>query len=107
MSSYYKELTEARKFLDLPQEASLKEIKSKYRELLKKWHPDRCKENEEECQEMTRRIAAAYKLISTYIDRYKFSFKEEEVEKRLPPEELLREQFGNDHLWGQNKESKR
>jgi hypothetical protein len=36
----YDEITKARQVLELHEFASLKEIKNKYQELLKEWHPD-------------------------------------------------------------------
>ena len=51
----YQDITEARKLLELPQRATMKEIKSNYRMLLAKWHPDRCSENKEQCNEMTKK----------------------------------------------------
>ena len=42
----YDEITKARQILELHESASLKEIKNKYRELLKEWHPDLCSGNE-------------------------------------------------------------
>ena len=43
----YEEITKARTILELNEFATLKDIKNKYRELLKEWHPDLCKENED------------------------------------------------------------
>ena len=43
----YEEITKARQILGLYEFAILKNIKNKYKELLKEWHPDLCIENEE------------------------------------------------------------
>ena len=43
----YEEITKAQKILELNEFTTLKEIKNKYRELLKEWHPDLCREKEE------------------------------------------------------------
>jgi DnaJ-class molecular chaperone len=43
----YEEITKARQVLELHEVATLKEIKNKYRELLKEWHTDLCREKEE------------------------------------------------------------
>jgi DnaJ-class molecular chaperone len=42
----YEEITKALQVLELHEVSSLKEIKNKYRELLKEWHPDLCMGNE-------------------------------------------------------------
>jgi hypothetical protein len=49
----YEEITKARQVLGLYESATLKDIKNNYKELLKEWHPDLCKENEEICKEKT------------------------------------------------------
>jgi len=102
----YQDITEARKLLELPQRATMKEIKSNYRMLLAKWHPDRCSENKEQCNEMTKKIIAAYKTILAYCNQYKYSFSKDEVKNNLPPEEWWFERFGNDPLWGRNSKTK-
>ena len=45
----YEEITEARGILELPETATLASIKSNYRRLLSRWHPDKCEKNREEC----------------------------------------------------------
>jgi len=36
----YEEITKARQILELYESASLRDVKYKYRELLKEWHPE-------------------------------------------------------------------
>jgi DnaJ-class molecular chaperone len=96
----YQEITEARKLLELPERATMEEIKVKYRNLTMKWHPDRCKETKEKCTEMTAKIVAAYRIIIEYCNHYKFSFSKEEVRNHLSEEEWWFERFGKDPLWG-------
>ena len=57
-----------------------KEIKNKYRELLKEWHPDLQKKNKAVRKEKTIEIINAYKTIMDYCEQYRFSSREE-VEK--------------------------
>jgi hypothetical protein len=96
----YEEITKARKILELEEVATLKEIKDKYRELLKEWHPDLSKENEDVRREKTIEIIKAYRAIMSYCEGYKFSFSKEEVEKYVSPEEDWLKRFGNDPIWG-------
>jgi acyl carrier protein len=96
----YEELTKARKVLELHEFATLKEIKNKYRELLKEWHPDLCRENEAVRKQKTIEIINAYRIIMEYCEQYRFSFSREEIEKYLSPEELWAKQFGKDPIWG-------
>jgi len=101
----YQKINEARKLLELPERASMKEIKSNYRKLLNKWHPDKSRKNSTERNEMTRKIIAAYNIIIAYCKQYKFSFTKEEVKNYLSAEEWWLERFGNDPLWGNGKKS--
>jgi DnaJ-class molecular chaperone len=100
----YEEITKARKILELDEFATLKEIKNKYRGLLKEWHPDLCKENEHIRKEKTIEIINAYRTIMSYCESYKFSFFKEEVEKYVSPEEDWIKRFGNDPIWGNYQE---
>jgi DnaJ-class molecular chaperone len=102
----YQEITEARKLLELPERATMEEIKSNYKRLLSKWHPDKCRENNEQCNEMTKKIIAAYNIIITYCNQYKFSFTKEEVNNYLSEEEWWFERFGNDPILGNDKKPK-
>jgi DnaJ-class molecular chaperone len=42
----YQKITEARQLLDLPESATMEQIKSHYRAMLSKWHPDKSMENQ-------------------------------------------------------------
>ena len=92
----YADLQEALRVLRLGERATLKEIKSRHRELVKRYHPDSGNETE---QETIRKVNAAYKVLSDYISGYRFSFVEEEFFEQNP-EERLRRQFMDDSIWG-------
>ncbi len=96
----YQEVMEAKELLNLPERASMEEIKQSYRSLISRWHPDKCRENEEKCNEMTQKIISAYKTITTYCNQYKYSFTQEEIKKYSSDEDWWFERFGNDPLWG-------
>ncbi len=100
MAISYKDIIEAKALLNLPERASREEIKANYRELISQWHPDKCKENSEKCNEMTRKIISAYNIIDIYCDQYQYSFAKEEVKRFLSDEEWWFERFGNDPVWG-------
>jgi len=102
----YQEITEARKLLELPERATMEEIKSNYKRLLSKWHPDKCRENNEQCNEVTKKIIAAYNIIITYCNQYQFSFTKEEVKNYLSEKEWWFERFGNDPILGNDKKPK-
>jgi preprotein translocase subunit Sec63 len=100
MRNTYQEITEARELLELPARTTLQEIKSHYRRLLTRWHPDKCPDKQETCHEMTTKIIAAYMRIMTYCDQYNISFEHQDVKDYVSPEEWWFERFGNDPVWG-------
>ena len=100
MKIKYQDIIEAKELLNLPERASLEEIKSSYRKLQSQWHPDKCNENKDKCTEMTRKIIAAHKTIIDYCNQYKYSFAEEEIKKYLSKEDWWFERFGDDPFWG-------
>ncbi|WP_321492126.1 J domain-containing protein [uncultured Desulfobacter sp.] len=99
----YNEIVEARGILNLPERASMEEIKSSYRKLIMQWHPDKHPDDNEKCNEMTKKLTTAYKTILHYCNQYKYSFTKEEVERYLSAEDWWFERFGNDPLWGNTK----
>jgi len=82
-----REVEEARKLLGLPEEATLKEIKSAYRKLSLKYHPDKCsRKNQKECEDMFKKINWAHDILMGYCASYKYSFKKNDVENEHLPE---------------------
>jgi len=96
-------LLEALKILELEAPASYIEIKKQYKKLLKKWHPDKCKKNQELCKQKTIEIIEASNLLIDYIENYKFSFDCKNDINNNSLEDWWFNKFGDDTLWGQNK----
>lgn len=92
----YQELQQALKVLGLPERASLKEIKARHRNLVKRHHPDR---HPDQTLDRIRDINAAYRLLMDFCADYRFSFSQEEFYEQNP-EERLRHQFSQDPVWG-------
>lgn len=82
--------------LGLGERSSLREIKTRHRELVKRHHPDTGFMGD---PETIRNINAAYKVLLDYLSGYRFSFTEEEFYEQNP-EERVRMQFADDPLWG-------
>ena len=99
MKTRFEIITEARKILELPESATLEQIKKNYKQLIKKWHPDKNLSNQGLAESKTKEIIQAYKIIIQYCDHYKFSFIREEVEKYLSDRERWFKQFGEDPIW--------
>ena len=78
----FKEIDESKAILELTKYAALKEIVEAYRELVLKYHPDRCKgKNKKECEEKFKQISYAKDLLSVYFAGYRYSFKEKDVKR--------------------------
>lgn len=92
----FSDLEKARTVLALGERASLEEIKTHYRALVKKHHPDTGNSGD---PEKIREVNAAYKVLLDYVSAYRFSFTEEDFYEQNP-EERLRQQFMSDHHWG-------
>ena len=94
----YAELQEALRILGIRERSTISEIKSRHRELVKRYHPDA---GNADGQEAIRHINAAHRVLLDYIEEYRLSFTEEEFYEQNP-EERIRQQFMNDPLWGKN-----
>lgn len=92
----YADLKEALLVMDLGERVTLKEIKTRHKELVKRHHPDTGNTDE---PEMIRKVNAAYQVVLDYIAAYRFSFAKEEFFEQNP-EERLRQQFADDPVWG-------
>jgi len=98
----YEKIKKARSILNIEEQASISEIRESYLTLLKKWHPDPASSRDQkECEERTREIIWAYKVLMEYCNIYKISFSSKEIEKYLNGEEWWRKRFGGDPLWNQ------
>ncbi|MFH1407162.1 MAG: DnaJ domain-containing protein [Candidatus Omnitrophota bacterium] len=85
----FEQINEARKILDLKETATLEEIKSAYKKLALKYHPDRCKEDKKkECEEMFKKITHANDILMAYCAGYRYSFKEKDVKKNTMDKEF-------------------
>lgn len=92
----YAELQSSLEVFGLGERATLKEIKARYRELVKRFHPDAGGEHD---PELVQKVNAAYRVLLDYVESYRFSFDEDEFYEQNP-EERLRRQFMSDPLWG-------
>lgn len=92
----YFDLQEALRVLGLGERATLKEIKTRHRELVKRHHPDAGVTDD---PDTIRQVNAAYKIITDYVSGYRFSFAENEFYEQNP-EARIWIQFADDPLWG-------
>lgn len=95
----FKEINEARETLELSESATLDEIKSAFRCLSKRWHPDSCRQNKKLCHKKMKEINKAHKTLLKYIENYRYSFSREKVTEGSIEERWMK-QYGSDPLWG-------
>lgn len=75
----YETISEARQILRLGEQATAKEIKQAYRELVNEFHPDKHQGNPK-TEEEFKKVTHAYKLLAKYCERYpqeRYEFKPE------------------------------
>jgi DnaJ-class molecular chaperone len=94
----YADLQDALRIFGLGNRSSIREIKSRHRELVKRHHPDSGNAVD---KETIQRVNAAYRILLDYVAEYRFSFAVEEFYEQNP-EERLRQQFMDTPLWGKN-----
>lgn len=98
----YDNIDKARKILELDEEVTILEVKERYYELSKKFHPDACPEsNKEKAQEKFKEITWAYTTLNEYICAYRVSFRPGDVKKMSVDKVTYRhlKQFYDD-WWG-------
>jgi len=83
----FNDIDEARKLLGLGEAATLNEIKSTYRRLANIHHPDKHTGNDNGETEIMKRLNKAYKLLTDYCSDYKYSFRQEDIERVNSAEE--------------------
>jgi len=95
-------LREAADVLGIPEQASLNEIRQKYHEQIRTWHPDVSRKDPAAAHEMTIRVKKAYDLLLDYCTNHVFSFRIEDLAQDLEqsPADFWMERFGDDPIWG-------
>jgi len=96
----YQELEAALKTFGITERATLEQIRQRYRELVKRHHPD---QNDDADQTLIRKINDAYETLRTYCAGYRYCFSKAEFLEQNP-DERLRQQFGWDPLWSGREE---
>ena len=73
-------ITKALELLELPPFITKQDIKDRYRELAKKYHPDINKSDDYKMNQ----INLAYNILMEYIENFRYSFDYEELSKQIP-----------------------
>lgn len=96
------DLREAADVLGIGEKASMFEIRQKYHEQVRTWHPDVSSGDPVISHEMTIRMKNAYDLLADYCMNHVFSFGIEDLSRELEqsPADFWMERFGDDPIWG-------
>lgn len=86
----FEEIDAARRLLELGESATLKEIKSAYRRLAHRYHPDKQSGATEVDTERIKKLNWAYQVLMDYCNDYKYRFQEEDVARIYPHDEYIR-----------------
>ena len=88
-------LLKAKTLLGLHDKATLKEIKLRYKKLMKQWHPDKHPDDVEKATQMSAKIIDAYKTLLEYTSNFEYPFDEKTIrDKYISPEEWWKNKFG-------------
>lgn len=80
----YKEIMQAKEVLKLPSFASYEFIKKRYKELVKKLHPDKNIAGGNIDVAEIKKVNNAYEVIEDYIKNYEYSFEKDAIARYNP-----------------------
>ncbi len=78
-SSINREIEAALEELDLPKLITREDIKKRYRQLARKYHPDMSG-----AEDRMESINRAYELLIHYVDAFRYRFDDEEISQQFP-----------------------
>jgi len=99
----FADLKQSLDILGLYDRVTMKQVKSRHRELVKRYHPDSGNDVD---GEKIKLINAAFRVLSDYLESYRFSFSEDEFYTQNP-EERMRLQFMDNPHWGGDRGQRR
>jgi len=88
-------LMKAKTLLGLSDKATLFDIKSRYKNMMQQWHPDKHPEDPETAHAMSTQINEAYATLLEYCSNYEYNLDENFLkEQTLTPQEWWAKRFG-------------
>jgi len=85
----------SKSLLGLRETSTIKEIKNKYKNLMKQWHPDKHKNDADKATQMSMLINEAYEIIMDYCNSYSYPLDEDSIKKTsYTPSEWWHDKFG-------------
>ena len=93
----FADLKQSLDILGLYDRVTMKQVKSRHRELVKRYHPDSGNDVD---GEKIKLINAAFRVLSDYLESYRFSFSEDEFYTQNPEERMRLQFMDNPHSGG-------
>ena len=88
-------LIKAKTLLGLGDKATLAEIKTRYKTMMKQWHPDKHTDDPITAHAMSTKINEAYATLLEYCSAYEYNFDEDFLQTQtLTPQEWWTKKFG-------------
>ncbi|MGC9436026.1 MAG: J domain-containing protein [Methanomicrobiales archaeon] len=97
-----REVRAAADVLGISDHASLHEIRARYRELMKIWHPDVAENESAQAHRMAVRLTESYEVLAEYCMHHRVSLRPEDIRREMDqsPVEYWMKRFGDDPIWG-------
>jgi DnaJ-class molecular chaperone len=87
----FDDIDKARNLLGIGEAVTLKEVRSAYRKLASRYHPDKHKTaDSKKYEETMKELNWAYKVITDFCREYKYTFTEKDVARTYPYDEYVR-----------------
>jgi len=100
------EIEKARKILKLSEKASIADVKNSYKKLVKKYHPDKCRDEKKKfCEKKIKEINKAYETIMEYCLNYRIPLRNDLSKKQDISDKEHMDRFYNG-WWADNPEKK-
>lgn len=91
----YEAVIKAKTLLGLHDKATLSEIKTRYKAMMHRWHPDKHPEDPDTATAMSAKINEAYKTLLEYVKHYEYRLDEAYLKEAcLSPQEWWEKRFG-------------
>lgn len=88
-------LIKAKTLLGLSDKATLSDIKTRYKNMMQQWHPDKHPNDTDTAHTMSTQINEAYAILLEYCGNYEYNLDENFLkEQTLTPQEWWAKKFG-------------
>lgn len=91
----FDKLVKAKTLLGLSDKATLSDIKTRYKNMMRAWHPDKYPDDPDTAHAMSTQINEAYATLLEYCSAYEYNLDENFLkEQTLTPQEWWTKKFG-------------